>query len=121
ALVNKGRITESFIGQELLAYSNSADRENLYYWHRNKRGSNAEVDYLITAQQNIIPVEVKSGHGAGLQSMRLFLQSHLSSPFGIRFSIHNYSVFDGIHSYPLYAVASVVNNKEKLLRFLQDI
>jgi uncharacterized protein len=120
AFVNKGSITENFVGQELLAYSSATDGPNLYYWQREKRGSNAEVDYLTVCNRSVIPIEVKSGHGAGLQSMRLFLQAHPTSSYGIRFSIHNYSVFDGIHSYPLYAVAGAVNTKEKLLRFLQD-
>jgi len=39
--------------------------------------------------------------------MKLFLQQKLNSPYGIRFSIHNYSKFDDIHSYPLYAVAGI--------------
>jgi hypothetical protein len=56
----------------------------------------------------------------GMQSMRLFLQSHSTSPYSIRFSIHNYSVHDQIHSYPLYAIAGAIENKERLLKFLQD-
>jgi predicted AAA+ superfamily ATPase len=120
AFINKGKITENFVGQELLAYANPANKQNLYYWRRELRGSNAEIDYLITSHHNIIPIEVKSGHGAGLQSMRAFLQSHPSSPHGIRFSTHNYSIFDGIHSYPLYAIAGAVDNKEGLLRYLEN-
>lgn len=120
ALVNKGSIAESYVGQELLAYSNPANKGSLYYWQREKRGSHAEVDYLITQNRTVIPVEVKSGHGAGLQSARLFLQTHTNTPYSIRFSIHNYSVFDSIHSYPLYAVAGAVENKQRLLDFLRD-
>lgn len=123
AFINKGQIAENFVGQELLAYSNPNERQHLYSWSRETRGSNAEVDYLTTYNNNIIPIEVKSGHGAGLQSMRKFLESHQShSPYGIRFSVHNYSVFDSIHSYPLYAVAGTIEeeNKKRLLRFLQN-
>ena len=68
----------------------------------------------------MIPVEVKSGHGANLQSMRLFLKSHPEAEYGIRFSIHNYSVFDNIHSYPLYAVAGAIEDKQILVRFLNN-
>lgn len=120
SFINKGNLSEGFVGQELLAYSDPSDKQNLYYWHRQSRASNAEVDYLITHNQKIISVEVKSGHGAGLQSMRLFLQSHPNSPYGIRFSIYNYSITDNIQSYPLYAVAGVVNHKERLLEFLNN-
>lgn len=118
--VNKGSLSEAFVGQELLAYSNPSVKQQLYYWHREEKGGNAEVDYLITHHRNIIPIEVKSGHGAGMQSMRVFLQSHSASQYGIRFSIHNYSVYDRIHSYPLYAIAGTIENKERLLKLLQE-
>ncbi|HEX4044506.1 MAG TPA: AAA family ATPase [Gammaproteobacteria bacterium] len=119
AFVNKGSLTESFVGQELLAYSNPTNRQQLYYWQREEKGSHAEVDYLMTYQRNIIPVEVKSGHGGRMQSMRVFLQSH-STPYGIRFSVQNYSIHEQLHSYPLYAIASTIEDKEKLLELLQD-
>jgi predicted AAA+ superfamily ATPase len=120
AFINKGNISENFVGQELLAYSNATDKHKLYYWHREERGSQAEVDYLIVRNQKVIPVEVKSGSGTNLKSIRIFLDSHKSSPYGIRFSILNYSAFNNILSYPIYAVAGAVDNKEKLHQFLQE-
>jgi len=117
--VNKGSLSENFIGQELLAYSDPADKQQLYYWSKETRGSNAEVDYVMTEKRQIIPVEVKSGHGATLQSMRVFLSVHASSPYGIRFSTHNYSLHEDIHSYPLYAVSAVTENKERLLALVE--
>jgi predicted AAA+ superfamily ATPase len=120
AFVNKGNLSESLVGQELLAYSDPSDREQLYYWQREEKASNAEIDYLTVYHRNVIPIEVKSGHGAGMQSMRRFLQSHTASPYGIRFSAHNYSVYDHIHSYPLYAVAGIMEDKDRLLKLLQD-
>jgi len=105
--INKGALTEAMIGQELLAYSDPHKQPYLYYWQREERASNAEVDYLVQKNEKIIPIEVKSGFGGTMKSMQLFLQSHPNSNYGIRFSMHNYSVFDKIHSYPLYAVAGV--------------
>lgn len=119
AFVNKGSLAESFIGQELLAYSNPSNKQELYYWQREEKHSHAEIDYLIIQDRNIIPVEVKSGHGSKMQSLRIFLQSHPASPYGIRFSTHNYSIYDQIHSYPLYAVAGGVENKERLLKLFE--
>lgn len=118
ALSNKGNMTESFVGQELLAYSSASDKHKLYYWQRAQRSSQAEIDYLVVSGQTVLPIEVKSGHGGGLQSIRLFLDTHTQSPHGIRFSIHNYSIFDKIHSYPLYAVAGIIDNKNKIIEFL---
>lgn len=121
AFINKGSLTECFVGQELLAYSNSSDKQQLYYWNSEAKTSHAEVDYLLTINRKIIPVEVKSGHGAGMQSMRMFLKTHPdSSSYGIRFSTHNYSIYDHIHSYPLYAVAGAVEKNENLLQLLQE-
>jgi predicted AAA+ superfamily ATPase len=112
--VNKGELAESFVGQELLAYSEPSVRDRLYYWMKNQNGSNAEVDYIAAQQNKICPVEIKSGHGASMQSMRVFLKSHPQSPYGIRFSTHDYSVHDGIHSYPLYAVSAITEDKARL-------
>lgn len=118
--VNNGTLVEAFVGQELLAYSNNSIKANLYYWQRETRGSEAEVDYLIERGQQIIPVEVKSGvKGAG-KSIRIFLEEKLSTPHGIKLSIQNYAAPPQISSspsqvntkticpYPLYAIANIM-------------
>lgn len=46
ALFN-GAVAEQFVGQELLAYQNPYTRTLLYYWAREAKNSNAELDYLI--------------------------------------------------------------------------
>ena len=104
SFINKGQLVETFIGQELLAYSNPIKKNQLYYWHREQRGSQAKIDYLIQIDQHIIPVEIKSGSGTTLKSLHIFLDTHPTSPYGLRFSTQNYSHFDAIHSYPLYAL-----------------
>lgn len=106
--VNKGMLGESFIGQELVAYEHPAKKAKLYYWKRDARGSEAEVDYVVQLEKEVVPIEVKSGKGKTLRSIHSFLESHKNSPFGIRFSTNNYSVYEKIHSYPLYAVANII-------------
>ena len=101
AFVNKGSVVEAYVGQEMLCYSRANQKAFLYYWQREKKGSEAEVDYLIQQHGKIIPIEVKSDKGRSLKSMAIFLESHIASEFGIRFSVHNYSVYNKIHSYPL--------------------
>lgn len=108
AYVNKGEIAENFVGQELLAYSSSRQKQTLYYWHRESRSSQAEIDYVISIQGNIIPIEVKSGKGSSLKSLQIFFDKHPKSPYGIRYSTHNYSVYEKLHSYPLYAVSKAL-------------
>lgn len=109
--INKGEIVEAFIGQELLTYAQPEQKQQLYYWIRSERTAQAEVDYITTIKQNIIPIEVKSGPGSTLKSMHIFLEKHPTSPFGIRFSIHNYSVYENIYSYPLYAVSNAIGSE----------
>ncbi len=104
AFINKGMIAENFVGQELLAYSNPCQENHLYFWRRNKHGSEAEIDYVIAQSGKIIPIEVKSGKGSTLKSTHLFLNEHPQTPYGIRFSTQNYSLHEKIKSYPLYAV-----------------
>ncbi len=115
-LVNKGALVEAFVGQELLAYGDPFVKGNLFYWHRKAPSSNAEIDYLIQQGQYVIPVEVKSGHGTTLRSMHAFLQDHAQSPYGIRFSENNYSIFQKLHSYPLYAIAKVASQGKEEIR-----
>ncbi len=113
---NKGSLVEAFVGQELLAYSDPLEKGDLYYWHRQSPSSSAEIDYLIKQDEFLIPVEVKSGHGTTLKSLHAFLKDHPKSPYGIRFSAQNYSVFDNINSYPLYALAKVACTGQEEIR-----
>lgn len=106
--VNKGPLVEAFIGQELLAYANPFKQAELYYWHRQSKSSQAEIDYVVQKNEAIIPIEVKSGQVSTLKSMHMFLESHPQSKFGVRFSTQNFSVYNNIHSYPLYAAAKLM-------------
>jgi len=110
-LANQGALCEAFIGQEILAYSAMTQQSlQLHYWHRDKRGSQAEVDYVIARGQGIYPIEIKSGRGSTLKSLHMFLQQTPLAPYGIRFSIQPYSVHEKIYSYPLYAVAGALSH-----------
>ncbi len=73
----------------------------------------AEVDFLIQKGESIFPVEVKSGHGNNLRSLRLFLETHPKSPLGIRFSSQDYSTMEWLDSRPLYAAVSLAHESQK--------
>lgn len=110
---NRGEIAESFVGQELICYANPQSKAELHFWKRKARSSSAEVDYLIQRGEYILPVEVKSGHGNRLHSLRIFLETHSQSPSGIRFSSLNYSLTKQLDSRPLYAVATLAHETQK--------
>lgn len=105
AFVNKGELVEAFVGQEILAYSDPIAKENLFYWRRENRSSEAEIDYLVQIKDQVVPIEVKAGQSKRIKSMQIFLDSHLNCSYGLRFSADNYSTYQKIVSYPLYAVS----------------
>lgn len=73
-LINQGDLAEQFVGQELMAYYPSYEAASLFYWEREKTGSQAEVDYIMAIGPHIYPVEVKAGKAGRLKSLHLFLQ-----------------------------------------------
>ena len=54
--INDGAVAEQFVGQELLAHRSPYERPELYYWHRRRKNSTAEVDYLTAAAGRVIPL-----------------------------------------------------------------
>ncbi|MBF0443596.1 MAG: AAA family ATPase [Oligoflexales bacterium] len=69
----EGKLTEQFIGQELIA-SDPLSSEGLYYWRRNERGSSSEIDYLFSRDGRTLPMEIKSGPAGRLKSLHIFLE-----------------------------------------------
>ena len=94
-LINKGPIAEVATGNELIAYASAKKKHQLFYWHRENKGSNAEIDYLLEQDHRILPLEVKAGDTGKMQSMRIFLDSH-KSEYGIRVSMENGGEYNDI-------------------------
>jgi predicted AAA+ superfamily ATPase len=107
--INKGSIAEIFAGLEILKAAPCNQPVQLYYWQREKHGSQAEIDYVLQTGQDIIPVEVKAGTRGAMQSLHLFMKEK-NSPKGIRTSLENFGCFDNIEIYPLYAISNILLN-----------
>lgn len=107
-LVNKGSIAEITAGLQLLYHQSPLLHTQVYYWHRESKNSNAEVDYIIQQGEEILPVEVKAGTKGQMQSMFLFLKEKNLSK-GIRISMENFSRLNNIYNIPLYAIKSIIN------------
>lgn len=71
-LINSGAVAEQFAGQHLLHDNDSYIEPELYYWNREKRGSEAEIDYLYAHKSKIIPIEIKAGKTGSLKSLQVF-------------------------------------------------
>ncbi|MDP4292035.1 MAG: DUF4143 domain-containing protein, partial [Bacteroidota bacterium] len=69
----RGHIAEQVVAQELLTSDyRVSHRRN--FWVREKKGSDAEVDFIIQYENKVIPIEVKSGHNAKLKSLHIFME-----------------------------------------------
>lgn len=102
-LVNQGALAEQFVGQELLAYNGKEEKNNLFFWTREQKGSSAEVDYLIAVGSRIVPIEVKAGSIGSLRSLKLFLTEN-NTPFGVRISEVPFSFIDKVLNIPFYLI-----------------
>jgi predicted AAA+ superfamily ATPase len=103
---NEGSLAEQFVGQELQANEPAGTSPGLYYWHREAQGSNAEVDFVVARNGQIIPIEVKAGTTGTLRSLRLFMQEK-GTPIGIRICQHPLSFHDNILTVPLYMCSQI--------------
>ena len=107
-MVNKGTLAEVYVASELMKAASCYERQQLYCWHREKKDSQAEVDFVVQIGQEIVPIEVKSGTTGKMQSLRVFLNEK-QLHFGVRTSMENFARYDNIRVYPLYAISNIFN------------
>ncbi|MDR3247036.1 MAG: DUF4143 domain-containing protein, partial [Prevotellaceae bacterium] len=107
-VVNKGALAELFAGLELIKGMSCFDPKQLYYWHRDTKQGNAQIDFLIQKGDRIIPVEVKSGTKGSMQSLRLFMKEKKIER-GVRTSLENFGRYENIDVYPIYAISNLVS------------
>jgi predicted AAA+ superfamily ATPase len=105
-VINKGNIAELFVGLELLKSNYAYEKTALFYWHREAKNSQAEVDYVIQNQDFILPLEVKAGTKGAMQSMHLFMNEK-KSRYGLRLSLENFTEYEKVKVLPLYAVSNI--------------
>lgn len=105
-LSNKGEIAEQLVAQEILAYSDFHKASHLYYWHREAKNSNAEVDFIVMKEGEIVPVEVKSSQKGSMKSLKMFFESHPNSKYGLKISEGQFSRHDHLVEIPLYGLES---------------
>ena len=106
----KGGIFEQFVAQEYIALSSKTTPAQIYYWHREAKYSNAEVDLLFVKNGEIVPVEVKSSSKGTLKSMRIFLESHPHSKYGIKVSEQPNGKNGDILEIPFYGLEAWLNS-----------
>ena len=116
-LVNKGGLTESILGWEMIKYSSPRLQHDLYYWENTTNGTRSEVDYVIARDLKVLPIECKAGTSGKMKSLWLFMKNkHLTLAY--RCSLENFSSLQKTDSAsgvtrtilinPLYAVANIM-------------
>jgi len=78
----QGLLAEHVVGQELLAADLKTSKKPAF-WVREKKQSNAEVDFIVQSGSHIVPVEVKAGKTGTLRSLHQFVERS-NHPFAIR-------------------------------------
>jgi len=92
-LNNEGSLAEQFVGQELLCLPPYFSENEIYYWMREKRNSEAEIDYLVQNKNQIVPIEVKAGKTGTLKSLQVFV-SEKNIKKAIRFNSNTPSIVE---------------------------
>jgi predicted AAA+ superfamily ATPase len=83
---NEGILAEQYIAQELLCIQPEFLTPELFYWSREEKNSNAEIDFIFQHKNKIYPVEVKAGKTGTLKSMQMYLYEKKLKE-GIRFNM----------------------------------
>ena len=92
----KGALTEQYVCQQL-----TASEIPLFYWSR-ERGD-AEVDFVIQADDKVLPVEVKAERNLQAKSLKVYYEKY-NPDFAIRVSMADYELQNWLMNIPLYAV-----------------
>ncbi|MFC2083527.1 ATP-binding protein [Bacteroidota bacterium] len=106
-----GAFIENYATNEFIK---SGNRE-LFYW---KSKSDAEVDFIMQFQNNIYPVEVKSGKNRNLKSIRSYAEKY-DPRFIFRTSPRNFirdNDFVNIPLYALFTLNNIISSLTKLQR-----
>jgi predicted AAA+ superfamily ATPase len=78
----QGKVIEHVVGQEMLSTIDNATR-GLHFWVRDKKGSSAEVDFIMQVEDHVVPIEVKSGKAGKLKSLHQYMEVS-DSPLAVR-------------------------------------
>lgn len=116
-LVNKGPMAEMIAGLELLRYQSPNIKHELYYWSRDAKNSQAEIDYLSAHNGHVLPIEIKAGGRGGMKSLWIFMREK-KLHHAVRCSLENFGKFeytdndaDGatreVNICPLYAMSQI--------------
>jgi predicted AAA+ superfamily ATPase len=128
-LLNKGVICEQFVAQHLAYIEEGSEAPQLYYWLKDKKVDKAEIDFITTLKDSIVPLEIKAGATGHLKSLAYFMfeKKHKEAfRFDLRFRNSDYdsdvkipvqsngekntSEFK-LHNWPVFFISSLGSRK----------
>jgi len=95
--INEGKMAEQFIQQHLLRIGRVNEKPQLFYWLREGQSVNAEVDFVIQLNGEVVPVEIKAGKSGSLKSLHRFTWEKKSKN-AVRFDLNSPSLMDARHN-----------------------
>jgi predicted AAA+ superfamily ATPase len=98
----KGAITEQYVLQQL---SGMAEIKDCYYWTTD---ATAEIDFLFSYKNQIIPVEVKAGENLHAKSLRVYIEKY-KPDISIRTSLRNLQYAEGLINIPLFVFFELIS------------
>lgn len=98
----QGMLAEQFVAQQLAALSN----QSICYWARTEAGASSEVDFVITKNGKIIPIEVKAGKSGSLKSLHYLLEHNPHIEKSFVYSLAKKGVEGKIEYIPIYWAGS---------------
>lgn len=124
--VYRGILAEQVVWQEMLCQSRR-ELNDPTFWVREKKQSNAEIDFILSWKGRLLPVEVKSGKDGTLKSLHQFVENS-ENPFAIRLYNQPYSLIETktpskgdtpgrcykLLSLPLYCAGKITDYLESL-------
>lgn len=90
----KGGLVENYVCCQL-----TSNHYTSYYWTSERE---AEVDFVIQRQGEIIPIEVKSADNVKAKSLQVYIQTYQPA-YSIKLSTRNFGFENGKKTVPLYA------------------
>ena len=97
-----GFFAEQFVVQQI----RSLGFDEAFYWVGNADNGTlpkgkSEVDFIVSLDNKIIPIEVKSGYNVKAQSLRVYRNKY-NPELSLRFSLKNLEYNEGLLNIPLY-------------------
>jgi uncharacterized protein len=96
----KGSLTEQYVLQQLLTQKPEA----IYYWA--PENARTEIDFLIQASGQVIPIEVKAEENLRARSLRVYSEK-FKPKTSIRISMSDYRKDEAIINFPLYGISEL--------------